>query len=97
MSTLYQRIAPGERPESTSSIIESRESLEDEAAALRSKEAREECFEHHDSPAASKLSEPTNEITSNKGKVMLSRSLFAGHLLEWLIHLRRRGAGRSST
>lgn len=86
MSILYQRIAPGERPESTPINIENRESLENEAAALRCSEAREECVEHDDSPAASKLTEPTAETTSSKGKVMLSKSLFAGHLLEWLIH-----------
>ncbi|KAL7900488.1 hypothetical protein HDV63DRAFT_368872 [Trichoderma sp. SZMC 28014] len=86
MSTLYQRIAPGERPESTPIHIESRESLENEAAGLRSKEARDKSFKHHDSPAVSELTAPTIEITSSKGKVVLNKSLFAGNLLEWLIH-----------
>jgi hypothetical protein len=55
MSSLYQRIAPGEQPESTPINIESRESLESEAAALPSKEDREECFEQNNLPAASNL------------------------------------------
>ncbi|KAM0476549.1 hypothetical protein ACHAPX_006467 [Trichoderma viride] len=42
----------------------------------------------HGSPAASKTFTSTaTEVTNNQGKVILSRSLSTGHLLEWLIHL----------
>ncbi|KAL7919405.1 hypothetical protein ACQKWADRAFT_195555 [Trichoderma austrokoningii] len=81
MSTLYQRVAPDEQPELTSTI-ENHGSLENEAAALPSRDACEQYFEHD----GSKLTEPIPEITSKKGKIMLCKSLFAGHLLEWLIH-----------
>ncbi|KAM0514554.1 hypothetical protein ACHAPE_006850 [Trichoderma viride] len=80
MSTLYQRIAPNERSEPTTIMIESRGSLEPEEAAGNESPA-------HDSPAASKtITSTTTEVTNNQGKVILSRSLSTGHLLEWLIH-----------
>lgn len=84
MSRPYQRIAPGGRPESTSTgMTESRESLESETATLENNEAGEESSEH----AASVNTKPTVEITGSKGKVMLNPSFFAGHFLEWTIHL----------
>lgn len=74
MSILYQPIAPNERSEPTTIMIEP------EATAGNGSSK-------HGSPAASKtITSTATEVTTNQGKVILSQSLSMGHLLEWLIH-----------